>query len=96
MIDRIIEHVRDVYTGKMLNMSEIPCSHLSTDDCKMLCLFVGDNPQSTWYGKMKGIFTYKDGRVFGFAWHIHEPNQKYAHLSNEMREIEELVKKHIN
>lgn len=90
----ILSHVKDVYAGKMLKMSEVPCSHLSTDNCKMLCLFIGDNPESTTYGKMKGIFEYQDGRIFLFSWHIHEPNQKYASLSNHMTNIEQLVVKY--
>ena len=43
---------------------------------------------------MKGVFAYKDGRIFEFTWHIHEPKQKFAHLSNQMTEIQEVIKVH--
>lgn len=94
MYDTILSHLDHVFTGNMIQMESIPCEHLSTESCKMLRLYIGRNPEKTHYGKMKGVFAYKDGRIFEFTWHIHEPKQKFAHLSNQMTEIQEIIKVH--
>lgn len=72
-----------------------PCSELSTDDCKMLRLYIADNPESYMFGKMYGIFEY-EGDIYQFTWHIHEPKQRLASLSNRMTNIEQLIVKRKN
>lgn len=69
-----------------------PCSNLSTEDCKMLRLYIANDPESYMFGKMYGIFKY-EGDIYKFTWHIHEPKQKFASLSNRMTNIEQLIVK---
>ena len=69
-------------------------NNISTPFCQLLWLSVGLNPESSQYGNMLGGFLYKpEGRIFTFRYHIHEPNQKYASLSNKMTSISEIVEK---
>lgn len=72
-----------------------PCSELSTDDCKMLRLYVANNPENYMFGKMYGIFEY-EGDIYQFTWHIHEPKQRFASLSNRMTNIEQFIVKRKN
>lgn len=67
-----------------------PCSELSTDDCKMLRLYIVNNPESYMFGAMYGIFEY-EGDIYQFTWHIHEPKQRLASLSNRMTNIKQLI-----
>ena len=64
---------------------QVACKDLSTDKCKMLYLILCDNPNSYSFGKMYGYFEYEN-QIYKFTWHIHEPNQKIASLSNRMTE----------
>lgn len=72
------------------DLHRIDCSNLSTDDCEMLRLYIAENPKSYMFGKMYGVFEH-DGILYKFLWHIHEPNQKFASLSNRMTEFQMLV-----
>ena len=88
-----IDYLRHIYTNSILKMTEIDCSSISTENCKMCCMFIGDNIYSDAYGQIKGCFRYKDNRLFVFDWNIHQPNQP-AKLTNRMTTIKEFVKKY--
>ena len=88
-----INYLRQIYTNSILRMTEIDCSSISTENCEMCCMFIGDNIYSGAYGQIKGCFRYKDNRLFIFDWNIHQPNQP-AKLSNRMTNIKEFVKKY--
>ena len=88
-----IDYLRQIYTNQILKMTEIDCSSISTENCKMCCMFIGDNINSGAYGQIKGCFKYEDNRLFVFDWNIHQPNQP-AKLSNRMTNIKEFVKKY--
>lgn len=94
MLNKTISHIKQAYTGSLCKMREIPCAQLNTETCKMLGLFICDNHESYTYGYMHGIFEYKDGRIFDFTWRIHTPKQKYAHLSNRMTNIQQIITKY--
>ena len=68
---------------------QVACKDLSTDKCKMLYLILCDNPNSYSFGKMYGYFEYEN-QIYKFTWHIHEPNQKIASLSNRMTSFERM------
>ena len=85
--------MRQIYTNQILKMTEIDCSSISTENCKMCCMFIGDNINSGAYGQIKGCFKYEDNRLFVFDWNIHQPNQP-AKLANRMTNIKEFVKKY--
>lgn len=76
----------------LLELSAVDCGSILTDDCKMLQLYIGDNPKSYCFGKMYGCFEYNND-LYSFSWHIHEPNQKLASLSNRMTNFSKLVVK---
>lgn len=88
-----IDYLRRIYTNSILRMTEIDCSSISTENCEMCCMFIGDNICSGAYGQIKGCFRYKDNRLFVFDWNIHQPNQP-AKLANRMTDIQEFVKKY--
>lgn len=88
-----INYLRRIYTNSILRMTEIDCSSISTENCEMFCMFIGDNIYSGAYGQIKGCFRYKDNRLFIFDWNIHQPNQP-AKLANRMTNIKEFVKKY--
>lgn len=88
-----INYLRRIYTNSILRMTEIDCSSISTENCEMCCMFIGDNIYSGAYGQIKGCFRYKDNRLFVFDWNIHQPNQP-AKLANRMTNIKEFVKKY--
>lgn len=88
-----IDYLRQIYTNPILRMTEIDCSSISTENCEMCCMFIGDNIYSRAYGQIKGCFRYKDNRLFVFDWNIHQPNQP-AKLVNRMTNIKEFVKKY--
>lgn len=88
-----INYLRQIYTNQILKMTEIDCSSISTENCKMCCMFIGDNINSGAYGQIKGCFKYEDNRLFVFDWNIHQPNQP-AKLANRMTNIKEFVKKY--
>lgn len=88
-----IDYLRRIYTNSILRMTEIDCSSISTENCEMCCMFIGDNIYSCAYGQIKGCFRYKDNRLFVFDWNIHQPNQP-AKLANRMTNIKEFVKKY--
>lgn len=88
-----IDYLRRIYTNPILRMTEIDCSSISTENCEMCCMFIGDNIYSSAYGQIKGCFRYKDNRLFVFNWNIHQPNQP-AKLVNRMTNIKEFVKKY--
>lgn len=88
-----IDYLRRIYTNSILRMTEIDCSSISTENCEMCCMFIGDNIYSGAYGQIKGCFRYKDNRLFVFDWNIHRPNQP-AKLANRMTDIQEFVKKY--
>lgn len=88
-----INYLRRIYTNPILRMTEIDCSSISTENCEMCCMFIGDNIYSGAYGQIKGCFRYKDNRLFVFDWNIHQPNQP-AKLANRMTNIKEFVKKY--
>lgn len=88
-----INYLRRIYTNFILRMTEIDCSSISTENCEMCCMFIGDNIYSGAYGQIKGCFRYKDNRLFIFDWNIHQPNQP-AKLANRMTNIKEFVKKY--
>lgn len=85
----ILNHIDNMYH----NLRSVDCSHLSTDDCKMLRLYIAMDYASYMFGHMYGFFSYEN-QIYEFTWHIHEPKQKYAHLSNQMTNIEQIVLKH--
>lgn len=60
-----IDYLRRIYTNSILRMTEIDCSSISTENCEMCCMFIGDNIYSGAYGQIKGCFRYKDNRLFG-------------------------------
>ena len=76
----------------LLGLSAVDCGSILTDDCKMLQLYIGDNPESYSFGEMYGCFEYNND-LYSFSWHIHEPNQKLASLSNRMTNFSKLVVK---
>lgn len=88
-----IDYLRRIYTNSILRMTEIDCSSISTENCEMCCIFIGDNIYSGLYGQIKGCFRYKDNQLFVFDWNIHQPNQP-AKLANRMTTIKEFVKKY--
>lgn len=88
-----IDYLRRIYTNSILRMTEIDCSSISTENCEMCCMFIGDNIYFGAYGQIKGCFRYKDNRLFVFDWNIHQPNQP-AKLANRMTNIKEFVKKY--
>ena len=51
-----IDYLRRIYTNSILRMTEIDCSSISTENCEMCCMFIGDNIYSEAYGKIKGCF----------------------------------------
>lgn len=71
-------------------ISQKPCKELSTDDCRMLRLYIADDPESHAFGEMHGIFEY-EGDIYKFTWHIHKPKQGAATLSNRMTDIKRLT-----
>lgn len=71
-------------------LHRVDCSQLSTDDCKMLRLYIAENPESSMFGQMYGIFEYQN-EIYEFQWHIHEPNQKVAFLSNRMTNFDKML-----
>ena len=94
-IQHFMSHIISNYTGPIMKMDNIHCDEISdkisSDHCKIICLFLGRNPKSNQYGDMIGFFEYIDGRIFRFRFHVHKPNQKYAQLSNKMTNIEMIV-----
>ena len=92
-LEEIIKHMDSIYASNDMNMESVEtveCDALSTDTCKMHRLFICRNPECGYYGEMKGLFEYKDGRMFLFHWHVHSPNEKAkdSHV-NTMKTIEE-------
>ena len=85
----ILEFCDDCYSG----LHRVDCSQLSTDNCKMLRLYIAENPESYIFGKMYGIFEYQN-ELYKFKWHIHEPNQKFSSLSNHMTNFEKMISKY--
>lgn len=49
--------------------------------------YIGIHPESIFYGKIIGFFLYDD-EIYKFIFHIHKPNQKKAHLSNCMTNLD--------
>lgn len=94
-IHAIIQTRYDVHKNmKMDSVDNDVLNELSTPFCQLLWLSIGLNPESMQYGDMLGGFLYKpESRIFTFWYHIHEPNQKYANLSNKMTSISEIVEK---
>lgn len=45
-----IDYLRQIYTNSILRMTEIDCSSISTENCEMCCMFIGDNIYSGAYG----------------------------------------------
>lgn len=45
-----IDYLRQIYTNSILRMTEIDCSSISTENCEMCCMFIGDNIYSGLYG----------------------------------------------
>ena len=72
------------------NLHRVDCSQLSTNDCEMLRLYIAEKPESYMFGKMYGVFKYKN-ELYKFLWHIHEPNQKMASLSNRMTNFDKMI-----
>lgn len=72
------------------DLHRVDCSQLSTDDCEMLRLYIAENPESYMFGQMYGVFKYQN-EIYEFQWHIHEPNQKVAFLSNRMTNFEKML-----
>ena len=48
-------------------LHRVECSQLSTDDCKMLRLYIAENPESYMFGQMYGIFEYQN-EIYEFIW----------------------------
>lgn len=88
-----INYLRKMYTNKIMQMTEMDCSSISTKNCKMCCMFIGDNIYSSAYGQIKGCFRYKDNRLFVFNWNVHRPNEP-AKLANQMTLIQEFSRKY--
>lgn len=85
----LTEYTMEVYQDE-LNMDVIEDFHsMHTDTMKIIQIFIGKNPKSTMYGKIIGIFLYKNN-MYKFEFHVHEPNQKYPWLSNKMTNIYEM------
>lgn len=75
------------------DLHRVDCSQLSTDDCEMLRLYIAENPESYMFGQMYGVFKYQN-EIYKFEWHIHEPNQKVAFLSNRMTNFDKMLVKY--
>lgn len=88
-----INYLRKMYTNKIMQMTEMDCSSISTKNCKMCCMFIGDNIYSSAYGQIKGCFRYKDNRLFVFNWNVHRPNEP-TKLANQMTLIQEFLRKY--
>ena len=37
-----IDYLRQIYTNPILRMTEIDCSSISTENCEMCCMFIGE------------------------------------------------------
>lgn len=75
-------------TAEALYMTPVDFSEISTDNCRMLWLNAGFKPKCSQYGNMLGGFLYvPTGKIYNFRFHIHEPGQKIASLSNRMTSI---------
>lgn len=83
--------------AESLHMTPIDFTKISTEHCKLLWLNAGFEPKCSQYGSMLGGFLYvPTGKIYSFRFHIHEPNQKIASLSNRMTSIEEICKEIID
>lgn len=91
-MEDILTYLRHAYTSPNMQMEEIECKHLSTENCEMLCLFIGTD-SSPFHGKMKGVFQYKDEHIFVFTWHLHRSADACS-LTNQMTELQELKMLH--
>lgn len=90
-IENFVKERKLIYQN--LKMTEIDENNeISTDKCKVLCCAIGLNYISSQYGDMLGAFKYIDGRIFTFRFHVHEPYQRLASLSNKMTKLEKIVK----
>lgn len=77
--------------AERLHMTLIDFTEISTEYCKLLWLNAGFDPKCSQYGSMLGGFLYvPTNKIYSFRFHIHEPNQKIASLSNRMTSIEEI------
>ena len=84
-------------TAEALHMTPVDFSEISTDNCQMLWLNAGFKPKCSQYGNMLGGFLYvPTGKIYSFRFHIHEPGQKIASLSNRMTSIEEICEEIID
>ena len=84
-------------TAEALYMTPVDFSEISTDNCRMLWLNAGFKPKCSQYGNMLGGFLYvPTGKIYNFRFHIHEPGQKIASLSNRMTSIEEICEEIID
>lgn len=69
---------------------------LSTNKCQILYAHIGLDIRSPYYGKIVGAFMYKDwfehepNAIIEFVFHIHEPNQGRASLSNQMQSVDKI------
>lgn len=84
-------------TAEALYMTPVDFSEISTNNCRMLWLNAGFKPKCSQYGDMLGRFLYiPTGKIYSFRFHIHEPGQKIASLSNRMTSIEEICEEIID
>ncbi len=67
-------------------MDALPTEELHTDNMRVLCAYIGKNPECQMYGKIIGLMTYKNA-IYKFHFHVHRPHQKHASLSNRMESI---------
>lgn len=80
----------DIYENDM-QMEKLPVNELSTQDIKLLAVFIGKNPKSCVYGEIIGFFE-KNNKIYKFQYHVHKPKQRYPQLSNKMTLIKEIAK----
>lgn len=81
--------IKNVYVNR-LQMEELPTNELSTDDITVTSAFFGRNPLSSQYGRIIGFFD-KNNKTYRFIYQVHRPKQHYAHTSNEMVNLEEII-----
>lgn len=97
-IELFIKERKEVfnYSGREL-LSNSKNKEISTDVCKVLYLNVGLNPSQNYYGQMVGAFVYlPTDEIYTFEYFIHRPKQKSPALSNKMKNIYKVTKKHLN
>lgn len=83
------------YSSREL-LSNSKNKEISTDVCRVLYINVGLNLSQNYYGQMVGAFIYlPTNEIYTFEYFIHRPKQKSPALSNKMKAINKVSKKHL-